>query len=94
MLHRFIEAENRELSGTLYPIILRFKSAGWLKDQVCHIPLYQWLVRSAATRPPDNERAAAESEWLAVIEDLDEWGDWGGGVLFVGTPGSASRNRR
>jgi PadR family transcriptional regulator PadR len=45
VLHAFIEAGNRELSGadiagrtgvlsgTLYPILLRFKSAGWLKDR-------------------------------------------------------------
>jgi len=45
VLHIFIEAGNRELSGadiaertgilsgTLYPILIRFKSAGWLKDR-------------------------------------------------------------
>jgi PadR family transcriptional regulator, regulatory protein PadR len=45
VLHTFIEAGNRELSGadiaertgilsgTLYPILIRFKSAGWLKDR-------------------------------------------------------------
>lgn len=45
VLHAFIEAGNRELSGadiaertsilsgTLYPILIRFKTAGWLKDR-------------------------------------------------------------
>lgn len=45
VLHAFLEAGNRELSGadlaertgilsgTLYPILIRFKSAGWLKDR-------------------------------------------------------------
>jgi hypothetical protein len=37
---------------------------------VYHTPLCQWLVRIAAGRLPLDERAAAESEWLAVIEDL------------------------
>jgi PadR family transcriptional regulator PadR len=45
VLHTFVETGNRELSGadiaertcilsgTLYPILIRFKSAGWLKDR-------------------------------------------------------------
>ncbi len=45
VLHAFVEAGNRELSGadvadrtailsgTLYPILIRFRSAGWLKDR-------------------------------------------------------------
>ncbi|WP_371933001.1 PadR family transcriptional regulator [Bradyrhizobium sp. CCGUVB23] len=45
VLHAFVDAGNRELSGadiaertailsgTLYPILIRFKSAGWLKDR-------------------------------------------------------------
>lgn len=45
VLHAFVEAGNSELSGadiaertrilsgTLYPILLRFKSAGWLRDR-------------------------------------------------------------
>lgn len=45
VLHAFIEAGKQELSGadvaertgilsgTLYPILIRFKSAGWLKDR-------------------------------------------------------------
>lgn len=45
VLHAFIEAGARELSGadiaertgilsgTLYPILIRFKSAGWLQDR-------------------------------------------------------------
>lgn len=45
VLHTFFDAGNRELSGaeiaertgilsgTLYPILIRFKSAGWLKDR-------------------------------------------------------------
>jgi PadR family transcriptional regulator PadR len=45
VLHTFVEAGNRELSGadiaerigilsgTLYPILIRFRSAGWLKDR-------------------------------------------------------------
>ena len=147
VLHAFVEAGNRELSGadiaertgilsgTLYPILIRFKSAGWLKDHwedddpvelgrpkrrirahccrsgrvpkksperraagrprmgvilgilgmialplfvrllgveidVHHNPVCHWLVRFAAARLPTEERAAAESEWLAVIEDL------------------------
>jgi hypothetical protein len=35
-----------------------------------HMPLCQWLVRVAAGRLPADERAAAESEWLAVIGDI------------------------
>jgi hypothetical protein len=35
-----------------------------------HKPLCRWLVKGAARRLPDTERAAAESEWLQVIEDL------------------------
>jgi hypothetical protein len=35
-----------------------------------HKPLCRWLVKGAACRLPDGERAAAESEWLQVIEDL------------------------
>lgn len=37
---------------------------------VQHLPLCRSLVRFAAARLPVDERAAAESEWLAVIEDL------------------------
>ncbi|MFC7697230.1 hypothetical protein ACFQX9_10955 [Bradyrhizobium sp. GCM10028915] len=37
---------------------------------VQHLPLCRRLVRFAAARLPVDERAAAESEWLAVIEDL------------------------
>ena len=37
---------------------------------VWHKPICQWLVRIAAGRLPADERAAAESEWLAVIGDL------------------------
>lgn len=37
---------------------------------VHHDPLCHWLVRFAAARLPAEERTAAESEWLAVIEDL------------------------
>ena len=37
---------------------------------VRHNPVCHWLVRFAAARLPAEERAAAESEWLAVIEDL------------------------
>lgn len=37
---------------------------------VWHKPICEWLVRVAAARLPADERAAAESEWLAVIGDL------------------------
>jgi hypothetical protein len=37
---------------------------------VWHKPICQWLVRVAAGRLPADERAAAESEWLAVIGDI------------------------
>jgi hypothetical protein len=37
---------------------------------VWHKPICQWLVRIAAGRLPADERAAAESEWLAVIGDI------------------------
>jgi hypothetical protein len=37
---------------------------------VWHKPICQWLVRVAAARLPADERAAAESEWLAVIGDM------------------------
>jgi hypothetical protein len=37
---------------------------------VWHKPICQWLVRIAAGRLPADERAAAESEWLAVIGDM------------------------
>jgi hypothetical protein len=37
---------------------------------VHHSPVCHWLVRFAAAHLPAEERAAAESEWLAVIEDL------------------------
>jgi hypothetical protein len=37
---------------------------------VHHMPLCRWLIRVAAARLPPEERAAAESEWLAVIDDL------------------------
>jgi hypothetical protein len=35
-----------------------------------HKPICRWLVKVAAAHLPDGERTAAESEWLAVIEDL------------------------
>jgi hypothetical protein len=37
---------------------------------VRHKPICQWLVMLAAGRLPTEERAAAESEWLAVIADM------------------------
>ncbi|MEI9922596.1 MAG: hypothetical protein WDN50_02515 [Bradyrhizobium sp.] len=37
---------------------------------VWHTPICRWLVRIAAGRLPADERAAVESEWLAVIEDM------------------------
>ena len=37
---------------------------------IWHKPLCRWLVKIAAARLPEGERAAAESEWLAIIEDL------------------------
>ncbi|MCP3462531.1 hypothetical protein [Bradyrhizobium sp. CCGUVB23] len=37
---------------------------------VRHLPVCRWLVKVAAARLPAEERAAIESEWLAVIEDL------------------------
>ncbi len=37
---------------------------------VRHKPLCQWLLKVAAARMPVEERAALESEWLAIIEDL------------------------
>lgn len=37
---------------------------------VWHKPICQRLVRVAAGRLPADEHAAAESEWLAVIEDM------------------------
>jgi hypothetical protein len=35
-----------------------------------HKPLCHWLVRVASARLPAEERAALESEWLQIIEDL------------------------
>jgi hypothetical protein len=37
---------------------------------VWHKPICRWLVRIAAGRLPAEEGAAAESEWLQIIEDL------------------------
>ncbi len=35
-----------------------------------HVPLCNWLVKVAAARLPADQRVAAESEWLQVINDL------------------------
>jgi hypothetical protein len=44
----------------------------WLGAEIGaqHKPLCAWLVKFAAARLPEEEQVAAESEWLAVIEDL------------------------
>ena len=55
------------LGAILLSLLIR-----WLGVEigVWHKPICQWLVRVAAGRLPADERAAAESEWLAIIEDL------------------------
>jgi hypothetical protein len=59
------------ITGLLGVIILGL-SVRWLGVEIGahHKPVCRWLVRVAAGRLPDDERAAAESEWLQVIEDL------------------------
>jgi hypothetical protein len=55
------------LGAILLSLLIR-----WLgvEISVWHKPICQWLVRVAAGRLPADERAAAESEWLAVIGDM------------------------
>lgn len=44
----------------------------WLGVEIgsWHKPICHWLVRISAGHLPADERAAAESEWLAMIEDM------------------------
>src|SRR4051794_9506770 len=44
----------------------------WLSVEIGiqHLPFCRWLIKFAAARLPVDERAGAESEWLAVIADL------------------------
>jgi len=55
------------LGAILLSLLIR-----WLgvEISVWHKPICEWLVRVAAGRLPADERAAAESEWLAVIGDM------------------------
>lgn len=57
--------------GVLATILLSLV-VRWLGVEIgsWHKPICQWLVRVAAGYLPADERAAAESEWLAVIEDM------------------------
>jgi hypothetical protein len=59
------------IAGFLGMIILAL-FIRWLGVEIGahHKPLCRWLVKGAARRLPDTECAAAESEWLQVIEDL------------------------
>jgi hypothetical protein len=55
------------LGAILLSLLIR-----WLgvEISVWHKLICQWLVRVAAGRLPADERAAAESEWLAMIGDM------------------------
>ncbi len=55
------------LGAILLSLIIRLLG---VEIGVWHRPICQWLVRVAAGRLPADERAAAESEWLAVIGDM------------------------
>lgn len=57
--------------GILAKIILGI-TGRWVGAEIGaqHKPLCVWLVKFAAARLPEEEQAAAESEWLAVVEDL------------------------
>ncbi|SHN87177.1 hypothetical protein [Bradyrhizobium erythrophlei] len=57
--------------GILAKIVLAI-TGRWLGAEIGaqHKPFCTWLVKFAAARLPEDERVVAESEWLAIIDDL------------------------
>lgn len=55
------------LGTILLGLLLRWLS---VEIGVWHKPLCHWFVKIATNRLPEGERLAAQSEWLAIIEDL------------------------